>query len=315
MSDCCFGLVVVLVILIVAIGGGALYVRALLRRLAALEGQLPIDQIVPDIGYTSYLPRRLPAMGFDTDLAAFALRACDSAANKHLGGGTQLPPGVAEVGWAGGHALLLRITPDVTPGAAPIFMVAVAGTLTYHDVRKDLRDAHVEFYGAHAHQGFVQEWKQIYPAVRRLAAQNPAAQFIVAGHSLGAAVATLIAAALGVDFPGIGLALYAAATPRTGAQDLIALLDRAAPNHWHIANRADVIPTLPLAVSPITTGPRQGETVLYADFDRVVYFDVQTGSVGGNHYTDAYLCGLGAIPCAAYWTAPPRVAVWPGSPP
>jgi hypothetical protein len=309
-SPCCVALIIVLIIIVVAIVGAWRYVRNLIHKWKTQEGNLPNAAIVDDIGYTSYLPAQLPDPNkFDVDLAAFTIRACESAVNRRLGGDTQLPQGLVEVGWTGGHALILNSVPAKPATGKDLYVIAIAGTLSYEDVRADLNDQLIDFYGTHAHAGFVGTWKTIYPAIEKLAGANPDAQFIVSGHSLGAAVATLVATALGADFPGIQVALYASATPRIGSRDFIDLMARVAPNHWHIANRADIVPTLPLAVSPITSGPNRGKTALYADFDRVVYFDAQSGTLANNHFSGSYLCALvGGKTCSLdIWVVPPQV--------
>ena len=293
LSPCYVALIIVLIIVILAVVGAWWYARDLINRWKNLEGDLPSAAVIDNIGYPPYLPTQLPNPAkFDVNLAAFTIRACESAVNRRLGGDTQLPQGLVEVGWTGGHALILKSAPAKPAIGKDLYVIAIAGTLTYEDVRADFNDQLIDFYGTHAHAGFVGTWKKIYPAIQKMAGANPDAQFIVSGHSLGAAVATLVAVALGADFPGIQVALYASATPRTGSRDFIDLLVRVAPNHWHLTNRADIVPTLPLAVSPIMSGPNKGKNALYADFDRVVYFDVQRGTLAGNHSSRSYLCAM-----------------------
>ena len=124
-------------------------------------------------------------------------------------------------------------------------------------------------------------------------------------------MATLIAVGLGSDFPGRGVALYAAATPRTGARDLVQALRRVVPSHWHIVNRADIVPALPPSVSPA-----RGGASVFADFDRVVMFEAQSGSLRDNHATRAYLCAVvgGAACTPATWATPLRAVDFASSP-
>lgn len=310
MDRCCAGLLVVLALFVAAAAGAALYIRWLRHR----EGKIPSDRAVADIGYGPAPPGLPPAFLFDTPAALFCLRACMSAANRRLGADPQLPPAVEELGWAGGHAYVLRVTP---PGGAPYLVVAVSGTLTYADVRLDLHDGQVGFYGAKAHQGFVRGWKRVYPDVLAVVDAHPGSPVLVAGHSLGAGVAALVAAALGTDRPGTPLALYSAATPRTGDAAFIALLSRAVPNHWHVQNRADIVPTLPPSVAPVVAGRKGKAPPVYADFDRVAFFDFQTGNLADNHHPMTYLCGVAAglrgadnATCLARWSSPPRTVSW-----
>jgi dienelactone hydrolase len=283
LSRCCVALIVVLVLL----AGGLLYLRSWVRRWQTLEGNLPGAKIVTDVGYTAYLPDRLPrGESYDAKVAAFALRTCISAANRRLGGDMQLPPGVEVVKWAGNRALVLKLR-------AGLYAVAVSGTLSYEDVREDLQYRQVPFYGSRAHAGFVQTWEKVYPAVRRLAKKNPDAHFLVTGHSLGGAVATLLAVALASDFPAARCALYATATPRTGPRGLVDLLYEKVPASWHAANRSDVVPALPLPVALVGVGRSAKNTnALYANFKRVAFFDSQTKKLAGNHLPTTYLKAL-----------------------
>jgi len=229
LSPCCIALIIVLIIVIGALTAGWVYIKDWIYRLENQEGDLPGAKVVEDIGYSGYLPTGLPTPDFDVKLAALTIRACESAANRRLGGDPRLPKGLVEVGWVGGHALILKVVPAKPVSGKDLFIVAIAGTLSYKDVRADFNDQLVDFYGAHAHAGFVGTWQTMYPAIQKMAGANPNAQFIVAGHSLGAAVATLVATGLGADFPGIEVALYASATPRTGSRDFVELLNRVAP--------------------------------------------------------------------------------------
>lgn len=315
-TPCCTALIIVLIIVIGAVAAGVVWARREVDILSSRQGDLPGTAIVKDIGYDGVLPTSLPEgnpYGFDSAVAALTLRTCESAANRHLGGDPQLPKGLDEVAWAGDHALILRVAAAKAAAGKDLYIVAIAGTLSYGDARADLNDQLVGFYGAHAHAGFVGAWKEIYPAVRKVAETSPDAQFLITGHSLGAAVATLVAASLGVDYPGAGIALYASATPRTGSRDLINLLAHAAPNHWHITNRADIVPTLPPAVSPVLSGPSRGGSALYASFDRVVLFETQRGDLGENHSTGAYICAMvGGKTCASddLWATPGKAVLF-----
>ena len=99
LSPCCVALIIVLIIVILAVVGARRYVRDLIHKWKTQEGNLPSPAVVDDIGYTSYLPTQLPDPAkFDVDLAAFTIRACESAVNRRLGGDTQLPQGLVEVG-------------------------------------------------------------------------------------------------------------------------------------------------------------------------------------------------------------------------
>jgi triacylglycerol lipase len=82
--------------------------------------------------------------------------------------------------------------------------------------------------------------------VRSLVSQLPApARVTIAGHSLGAAVATLLALDVAVNVPGVDLTLYTYASPRVGDAAFVALCNTRLPVHYRIVNRPDLVPRLP----------------------------------------------------------------------
>ena len=66
-----------------------------------------------------------------------------------------------------------------------------------------------------------------------------------AGHSLGAAVATLAAADAAVTVAGIDLTLYTYASPRVGDSRFAQFCSANIPVHFRITNRPDIVPRLP----------------------------------------------------------------------
>lgn len=67
----------------------------------------------------------------------------------------------------------------------------------------------------------------------------------IAGHSLGGALATLLALDVSVN-TNFNPAVYTYASPRTGDLQFVALYNHAVPNTVRIANRVDLVPKLPL---------------------------------------------------------------------
>lgn len=76
----------------------------------------------------------------------------------------------------------------------------------------------------------------------------------VAGHSLGAALATLLALDLAVHFPDLPLDLYTLASPRVGDLSFSQLFNHTVPNAYRVANRLDIVPKLPPAVMYVHVG-------------------------------------------------------------
>ena len=88
-------------------------------------------------------------------------------------------------------------------------------------------------------------------ALPKLPFKRPITSITICGHSLGGALATLLALDVAVNivdlrnfnFPPI---VYTYASPRTGDDSFVALYNHAVPNTFRIANRVDLVPKLPL---------------------------------------------------------------------
>ncbi len=76
---------------------------------------------------------------------------------------------------------------------------------------------------------------------------DPSKPLYITGHSLGAAIATVVAMELAIRVPAIRdqIRLYAFAGPRVGDAAFAKSFRRLVPNAYRIANIADVVPSLP----------------------------------------------------------------------
>ena len=72
----------------------------------------------------------------------------------------------------------------------------------------------------------------------------------IAGHSLGAAVATLVAVDIGVNVPGADPTLYTYAPPRVGDGTFVKFFEAHVPVNFRIVNRPDIVPRLPPLYDP-----------------------------------------------------------------
>jgi Lipase (class 3) len=113
--------------------------------------------------------------------------------------------------------------------------------------------------------GFLGLHNQIFPTIERLVAANQAAanQVFVTGHSLGAALANLAAAALsgGGTVQKDRLTVYSFSGPRTGNPDFAAKFNQAVGKAWRVFNTEDLVPTLPLSTvdaDPLHPDPQKG---------------------------------------------------------
>ena len=68
----------------------------------------------------------------------------------------------------------------------------------------------------------------------------------ICGHSLGGALATLLALDVAANTNFKNPTVYTYASPRTGDPLFASTYDQAVPNTWRIANRVDLVPKLPL---------------------------------------------------------------------
>jgi triacylglycerol lipase len=88
--------------------------------------------------------------------------------------------------------------------------------------------------------------KPVAEAVKSLEPKKP---LLIAGHSLGAALATLAAIDLALLYPKLrtNLQIYAYAGPRVGNKEFVEAHSKLIPNHYRVVNLADMIPLLPIS--------------------------------------------------------------------
>jgi predicted lipase len=109
---------------------------------------------------------------------------------------------------------------------------------------------------------------------------NPNKPCYVSGHSLGSALATILALDIALGVPKLQpqLQVYVYATPRVGNPEFVRSYARILPNTFRITNLADPIPTMP-------------PTKLRAEFVHVGEewaFISQGGDILPNHIVDTY---------------------------
>ena len=75
---------------------------------------------------------------------------------------------------------------------------------------------------------------------------RPVTSLTICGHSLGAALATLLALDVAVNTPYKNPVVYTYASPRTGGPLFASTYNQAVPNTFRIAGRLDLVPKLPL---------------------------------------------------------------------
>ena len=102
--------------------------------------------------------------------------------------------------------------------------------------------------GGHVHDGFANGARALWPQVKAWLAETAAErqQLIICGHSLGAAIATLLAV------PSGATRLVTIGSPRVGNADFSAAFERAGIETTRIVNFEDIVPRVP----PSTFGYR-----------------------------------------------------------
>ncbi|MGA9379245.1 MAG: lipase family protein, partial [Phormidium sp.] len=120
--------------------------------------------------------------------------------------------------------------------------------------------------------------KSVKEAVKSLDPKKP---LFIAGHSLGAALATFAAIDLALYFPKLqpSLQVYTYAGPRLGNREFVEAHSELISNHYRVTNLADMIPMLPLS------------KLLSDDFVHVGEqwsFLSQQGDIMPNHIVETY---------------------------
>jgi hypothetical protein len=89
--------------------------------------------------------------------------------------------------------------------------------------------------------------KRLVDALPGLPFPSPIASLVITGHSLGGALATLLALDVAANTAlGKNLAAWTFASPRTGDPSFADTYNQVVPNTVRIANRMDLVPKLPL---------------------------------------------------------------------
>lgn len=82
----------------------------------------------------------------------------------------------------------------------------------------------------------------------------PAANLTIVGHSLGGAVANLLALDAAANAGASELSLYTLAAPKTGDKAFAACFDKTVPDSIRVFNEPDIVPKVPPLYSQVNTG-------------------------------------------------------------
>lgn len=86
---------------------------------------------------------------------------------------------------------------------------------------------------------------RLVDALPTLAYPKPVTSMTICGHSLGGAIATLLALDVAANTKFTQLTAYTYASPRTGDASFVDTYNQVVPNTFRFANRFDIVPQLP----------------------------------------------------------------------
>lgn len=201
---------------------------------------------------------------------------------------------------------------DVEPAALPAgskkqLWIAFRGTQTREEWKVDFSFDQIPLDPESAphvmvHDGFYSAYLEMAPTVRNYMKTlvTPDTTVYVTGHSLGAALAILCAVDLSALSSTLGISdlrLYAFAAPRVGNTAFVSMVsgylgNSALKEMYVVANDADIVPSVPPAVTPNLSNPKQ--PLLY-DHLPMLHFNENWGSWMLNHTLPVYIENLGRL--------------------
>jgi hypothetical protein len=135
------------------------------------------------------------------------------------------------------------------------------------------------------HKGFIDAYMNFRDDLFNVINSKKYDQIIVSGHSLGAAISTIV----GIDLVNYGqkAVVYNFASPRLGDSNLCKMvLDVDIPIFRHV-NTEDIIPTSPISVSP--NFKDKYKPLMFIHCGEALYFTTNWKSVINNHLLGVYI--------------------------
>jgi len=122
-------------------------------------------------------------------------------------------------------------------------VIAIKGTASAKDLLVDGEFLKRPFRGSMVHEGFLYEHDQIRKRLPR-AELNSTIPIYVTGHSLGGAVASLLAHSLKVDYPELDIRVATFGCPYVGDHAFSKAFNSALPVSLRIVHNYDIVPRL-----------------------------------------------------------------------
>jgi len=168
------------------------------------------------------------------------------------------------------------------------------GTQTTSDLFEDshIRQNTFEF-GGNVHQGFLNVYNSIKDQITSVLKNFTGTTLIITGHSLGSAVAVLIAINIFNNFPNLNIALITFACPRIGDLSFASNIDQKIPLHFTFRNESDIVPNLPPAVAVNIINPSTPWNYYHCGLP--IVFNDNWNSVLNNHNVANYLNFLNSV--------------------
>jgi triacylglycerol lipase len=173
-------------------------------------------------------------------------------------------------------------------------VLALRGTQTASDFFEDSQITQNSFqFGGNVHQGFLNVYNSIKDQITTALKTFTGTTLIITGHSLGSAVAVLMAMNIFYTFPNLNIALITFACPRIGDLAFATNTDKNIPLHFTFRNESDIVPNLPPAVSMNLKNP--STPLNYYHCGLPIVFNDNWFSVLNNHNIANYLNFLNSV--------------------
>jgi triacylglycerol lipase len=179
----------------------------------------------------------------------------------------------------------------IAENAGEVFLI-FRGTVTTREWLRDLNirlTSYPRFKSCKVHEGFLQTYNVFRATVMEtLAGLDTRKRFFIAGHSLGAALATLAVADLAASTGFKSPVVYTYASPRVGDKAFAQSYDRQyGKRSFRIANTSDIVVSLPLPVPFL--GFIGG---FFTHVETPIDFTIQEEDLEKNHVIETYLTAL-----------------------
>lgn len=261
------------------------------------------------------IEHRAPVVPASTQVVA-VLSGINTKNKKSRGGRNQ------QIGW------ILQVKPEALPaGSRQQLWIAFRGTQTREEWKVDFTFNQMPLDAEDAadimvHEGFYMSYLELAPAIRNYVKTlvTPDTTVYITGHSLGAALAILCAAdlcLLGAQLGVTDVRLYGFAAPRVGNSAFVKMVmgqlgNSALREFYLVCNDADIVPSVPPAVTPNLTTPKS--PLLYDHFP-MLHFNENWGSWMLNHILPVYIENLGklTVSCDMATGLPPEPVASSGS--